>query len=116
MEEQKKLLQDKPRIAGVIAFLIGTGASAWYYDHTMTQANAHTSQTIYLPHGFAALVSFAVLGIALMVFGQKMADYSKGLRGRKKTLKDWLFIACFTLPGIAAFFFLENQLKQLGYE
>ncbi len=107
---------DKPRIAGVLALLIGGGGSVWFYNAAMSEAITHEKETIIMPHGFAFLVAFAILGIGLILFGQKLSDYSKGLRGRKKTLKDWLLIGCFVVPGIAAFLFMEYQLKQLGYE
>lgn len=111
-----ELLKDKPRIAGIIAFLLGSGASVWFYNYTMEEAMKHEKETIYMPHGFAFFVAFALLGLAMIIFGKKVTDYSKGLRGRKKTLKDWVLIACFVVPGVAAFLFLEYQLKQIGYE
>lgn len=111
-----ELLKDKPRIAGVIALLVGSGGAYWFYQYTMEEAMKHEAETIYMPHGFALLVAFALLGVALILFGEKLRDYSKGLKDRKKTLKDWLLIGCFVVPGIAAFLFLQYQLNQIGYE
>jgi putative effector of murein hydrolase len=101
-----------PRIGGFILFVFGASLSAWFYQSTIERA---ASKTIRLPFAFAALVACSCLGLALMVFGEQLQAYSRGLRDRKKTIKDFVIIGLFVLPGFIAFYLLSEQLSQLGY-
>jgi hypothetical protein len=104
-----------PRAGGFIIFAVAALLSAWFYQNTLDSAAKHVQDTIYVPHAFAVLVAFACLGIGMMILGEKMQAYSKGLRGRKLGIKDFLIIGTFVVPGFIAFFFLQHQLGQLGY-
>jgi hypothetical protein len=104
-----------PRIGGFILFAFGASISAWFYQSTIERAASHADRTIALPFAFAALVAFSCLGLALMVFGEQLQAYCRSLRDRKKTLKDFVIIGLFVLPGFIAFYVLSDQLAQLGY-
>jgi hypothetical protein len=104
-----------PRIGGFILFAFGASVSAWFYQSTIDRAASHADKTIALPFGFAVLVASSCLGLAMMVLGERLQAYSRGLRDREKTIKDFVIIGLFLLPGFVAFYLLSEQLAQLGY-
>jgi hypothetical protein len=104
-----------PRVGGFILFAIGASVSAWFYQSTIERAASHTDETIGLPFAFAALVALSCIGLAAMVLGERMQVYSRGLRDREKTIKDFVIIGLFVLPGFVAFYLLSERLAQLGY-
>lgn len=104
-----------PRTCGFVLFAIGASLSVWYDLKTIDRAANRSADVIAIPHAFAILVAFATLGLAMIIFGEKMQAYSKSLKDRKKTIKDFLIIGLFVAPGIGADFFLKYQLAQLGY-
>ena len=71
---------------------------------------------IALPYAFAAIVSLSCVGLGLLIFGERKQAYSSGLKNRKKDAMDFLIIGLFLLPGIVAFYLLQQQLKQFGYQ
>lgn len=104
-----------PRIGGFILFAVGASISTWFYQHTIERAASHADETIGIPFAFAALVAFSCLGLAAMIFGERLQAYSRGLRDRRKNVKDFLIIGLFVVPGFIAFYLLSEQLAQLGY-
>jgi hypothetical protein len=108
-------LKKYPRYGGFFIFVLSAGLSTWFYQNAVDRAAARTSDAVGIPFGFAALVSIAVVGLAAMIFGKKMQEYSAGLKNRQKTIKDYLIIGSLLAPGFAAMFFLKHQLAQLGY-
>ncbi len=71
-----------PRFGGFILFAAGASISAWFYQSTIERAANHAETMIGLPFAFAALVAFSCLGLALMIFGEQLQAYSRGLRDR----------------------------------
>lgn len=108
-------LKKYPRVGGFVLFAAGASISAWFYRSTIERAASHSDETIGLPFAFAALVAFSCLGLALMIFGEKLQAFSRGLRDRDKNIKDFFVIGLFVLPGFIAFYLLSRQLTQLGY-
>jgi hypothetical protein len=105
-----------PRVGGLILFGIGASTATWFYQNTIDRAATHESMAIALPYAFMAMVSFSCIGLGLLIFGERMQAYSSGLKNRNKDAMDFLIIGLFLLPGIVAFYLLQQQLRQFGYQ
>jgi hypothetical protein len=108
-------LKKYPRAGGLVLFAFGMSVSGWFYNRTIDGAIKEAPKVIWLPHAFGALIVMAFVGLGMMIFGEKVQAYSKGLRGRKKNIKDFVIIGLFVLPGIIAGAYLQFKLGQLGY-
>jgi len=105
-----------PRVGGLILFGIGASTATWFYQNTIDRAATHEPMAIALPYAFMAIVSLSFLGLGLMIFGERMQAYSSGLKNRNKDAMDFPIIGLFLLPGIVAFYLLQQQLRQFGYQ
>ncbi len=104
-----------PRVGGAVMAVCSFSIASWFWDGTIEGAAAGKS-ALALPAGFAMLISLGCLGVAAMVFGEKIQRFSQELKLRRKTKKDYFLIALFLLPGLIAYFFLRQRLVEIGYQ
>lgn len=108
-------MKNHPRLAGLVFAVVSFAASAGLWLYTLAQAR-EGQERLYLPsQGLIVLVSSGFIGLVLMIGGENVRAYSRGLRDRKKNWRDWLMIGSLTIPGFVAYALLRQQLQQLGY-
>lgn len=108
-------MKNHPRLAGLVFAVVSFAASSALWLYTLAQAR-EGQERLYLPtKGLIVFVSFGFMGLVLTIGGENVRTYSRGLRDRRKTWRDWMMIGSLTIPGFIAYAVLRHQLQQLGY-
>jgi hypothetical protein len=90
--------------------------AAWYAQHTLWLAETKHPESIGYLNLFGFLICLGLTFLGFAIFPQQALAFTKGLRQRKKTVKDMIVIAAVVLPGLAGYAWMVWKLKELGYE
>lgn len=110
----KAFLLKHPRIPGAILFIFGMVV----YGFSLVNIYSKVQQRaplISLHDKTGFFISFSLLGLIIMIGGEKFKNYGLSLKDRKKTFKDYLLVALIVIPGILAHYILRFWLEGQGY-
>ena len=106
----------KTRLYGLSFALGGLAMTVWQYTSLLNEAKSGVRELHLSAKVFILFVTVFMLGIIMIVRGDKLKKYSQELRGRPLSYMDFILFTFLFLPGILVYFFIQHQLTVLGYD
>jgi hypothetical protein len=105
------------RLLGLGTAALGGGMIYYFIFRVLELARAGVEEVSYSVKGAALGPLFILIGIALLIFGEKGEQAISQEKNGKKSLSPigWVVTGIAIVIGLATYFWFDGELKKLGY-